>query len=247
MIVSHRRGTSQQREEILLLEFSKASIGLTSLRSFLNLVSDGDGVISMTDIGGAFNPKNHPDVMSGKTTVPIFLNDFFETFNTVTANGYVSLQQFLDYYANSAAFEDDSTFETMMANVWTLSKSSSTNSNSKRQSLQSLATTRSVDGSVESKSSGEPAVLTELREQLVSRGAKGIIGLARKFRIFDDDGSKSLSMSEFKKGIKECSVNLNENDLNRLFQYFDQDRSGSINYEEFLRGIRVRCSFLSLR
>jgi hypothetical protein len=202
------------------------------------LLSDGDGVISMTDIGGCFNPKNHPDVMTGKTTVPVFLNDFFETFNTVTSNGYVSLQQFLEYYANSAAFEDDTTFESMMANVWNLPKSSS-NANSKRQSLQSLASARTVDGSAESKSTGEPAALTELREQLRSRGAKGIIGLARKFRIFDDDGSKSLSMSEFKKGIKECSLNLTENDLNRLFQYFDADRSGSVNYDEFLKGIRV--------
>jgi hypothetical protein len=197
----------------------------------------------MTDIGGCFNPKNHPDVMTGKTTVPVFLNDFFETFNTVTSNGYVSLQQFLEYYANSAAFEDDTTFESMMANVWNLPKNTSS-SNSKRQSLQSLASARSVEGSAESKSTGEPVALTELREQLLARGAKGIIGLARKFRIFDDDGSKSLSLSEFKKGIKECSLNLAENDLNRLFQYFDSDRSGSVNYEEFLRGIRVCLAYI---
>lgn len=192
----------------------------------------------MTDIGSCFNPKNHPDVMSGKTTVPSFLNDFFETFNTVTTNGYVTLQQFLEYYANSAAFEDDTSFESMMANVWNVSKTLSKQT-SKKQSLQSLADSRGVNGAGEGKGVGEPVALTELREQLISRGAKGIIGLSRKFRIFDDDGSKSLSLSEFKKGIKECSINLTDNDLNRLFQYFDTDRSGSINYEEFLRGIRV--------
>jgi hypothetical protein len=65
----------------------------------------------MTDIGGCFNPKRHPDVVSGKSTVPVLLNNFFETFNTVTSNSYVSLQQFLDYYANAAVFEDDDQFE----------------------------------------------------------------------------------------------------------------------------------------
>lgn len=192
----------------------------------------------MTDIGSCFNPKNHPDVTSGKTTVPVFLNDFFETFNTVTTNGYVTLQQFLEYYANSAAFEDDATFESMMASVWSVSKNS-TKQPLKKQSLQSLAEARTTDGAGESKSFGEPAALSDLRSQLISRGAKGIIGLARKFRIFDDDGSKSLTLSEFKKGIKDCSINLTDNDLNRLFQYFDSDRSGSINYDEFLKGIRV--------
>ena len=37
---------------------------------------------------------------------------------------------------------------------------------------------------------------TKLQAQLKSRGAHGIHGLGRKFRIMDDDGSKSLSMAE---------------------------------------------------
>jgi hypothetical protein len=41
------------------------------------------------------------------------------------------------------------------------------------------------------------------------RGARGISGVSRKFKILDDDGSKSLNKEEFKKGMRECSLDLN--------------------------------------
>ena len=55
----------------------------------------------------------------------------------------------------------------------------------------------------------------------------------------DDDGSKALQLSEFKKGLRESSFNINEQDLVSLFNYFDNDKSGSINFDEFLAGLRV--------
>ena len=38
----------------------------------------------------------------------------------------------------------------------------------------------------------------------------GIIGLGRKFRIMDDDGSKSLNRAEFNKAMKECNLSLSD-------------------------------------
>ena len=37
----------------------------------------------------------------------------------------------------------------------------------------------------------------KLQEKLASRGARGIIGLQRQFKIMDDDNSKSLNKYEF--------------------------------------------------
>jgi hypothetical protein len=51
---------------------------------------------------------------------------------------------------------------------------------------------------------GPQVILGKLRAELKSRGASGIVGLGRKFRIMDDDGSKSLNMAEFKKAMREC-------------------------------------------
>ena len=183
----------------------------------------------MTDIGAHFNPKNHPDVKSGKTSVPALLSDFFETFNTVTNNGYVTLNQFLEYYANAAFFEDDYTFEQTMTGVWNINREET--SSRRGSSLQAVAQARG--------SGDVSGIVARLKEQLAARGARGIIGLSRKFRIMDDDGSKSLSISEFKKGIRECSLDVTEQEMNQLFSHFDRDRSGCISYDEFLYGIRV--------
>ena len=86
--------------------------------------------------------------------------------------------------------------------------------------------------------SGDP-ILDNLRMQLKKRGANGILGLARLFKIMDDNNSGSLDMNEFVKAMKESKVSdISERAIKHLFRYFDIDDSGSITYDEFLVGIR---------
>lgn len=82
------------------------------------------------------------------------------------------------------------------------------------------------------------SILEKLREQLASRGARGIIGLGRKFRIMDDSGNGSLDQSEFKKAMQECALSLKDEELSQLFKHFDRDSSGDVDFEEFLSGVR---------
>jgi hypothetical protein len=191
----------------------------------------------MTDIGVCFNPKNHPEVRAGQITVPALLSAFLESFNVVSKTGYVTLSQFLDYYANASFYEDDDTFEKTMAQIWQPAPQSGGRAGgSGGTSLDSLLKSRNAP-------SGND-VLQQLQTQLKARGATGIIGLQRKFKIIDDDNSKTLNMPEFKKGIRECGLNLSELALNELYSYFDKDRSGSIDFDEFLQGVRVStCTF----
>lgn len=75
------------------------------------------------------------------------------------------------------------------------------------------------------KESTEPSVpddpiLAKLKSQLSMRGAKGIVGLGRLFKIMDDDGSNSLSFPEFKKAMKEFGMALNDTELVILFKRF---------------------------
>lgn len=76
------------------------------------------------------------------------------------------------------------------------------------------------------------------RDKIKSRGARGIIGLQRLFKIFDDDNSKSLNDYEFKKAINDFRINIPEDHLSMIFDYFDVNGDGTINYDEFLRAVR---------
>jgi hypothetical protein len=89
----------------------------------------------------------------------------------------------------------------------------------------SYSYSRSSRGAVQSKSSHEEEyaleLLEALRGQLTSRGAKGLIGLQRQFRIMDDDGSRSLDLKEFKKAMADTHVRMKSaSDAEILFRLF---------------------------
>lgn len=77
-----------------------------------------------------------------------------------------------------------------------------------------------------------------LRAKLVSRGARGFIGLQRQFKIMDDNNSKSLDKYEFTKAMTDYMLGFTEGEIQKLFAYFDFDRSGLIEFDEFVRAIR---------
>jgi Ca2+-binding EF-hand superfamily protein len=73
------------------------------------------------------------------------------------------------------------------------------------------------------------------RKALKARGGRGISGLQRQFKIFDDDNSGALDMSEFVKAIKDFQVDIEVIDIQNLFKTMDIDGSGSIDFNEFIR------------
>ncbi len=46
-------------------------------------------------------------------------------------------------------------------------------------------------------------LLGKVKAKLAARGARGIIGMGKQFKIFDDDNSRSLDQNEFSKAMKE--------------------------------------------
>lgn len=86
----------------------------------------------------------------------------------------------------------------------------------------------------------EDPLIEKVRATLARRGASGVLGMARLFRIMDDDDSKSLSMPEFKKAMRDSKLLLQDKELTNLFNLFDTDANGSISYDEFLHILRVR-------
>jgi len=72
----------------------------------------------------------------------------------------------------------------------------------------------------------------------LARGAAGIKSAQRRFRIMDDDGSKTLSFEEFSKGVRDVGCQLTKDEELQLFSEFDRDQLGTINFDEFLRTIQ---------
>jgi Ca2+-binding EF-hand superfamily protein len=81
-------------------------------------------------------------------------------------------------------------------------------------------------------------LLNIYREALKAHGALGIFGLQRKFKIIDDDNSKSISFDEFSKAISEAALKWSGAQKRLLFDRFDKDKNGTISFDEFLCTIR---------
>ncbi|XP_033737556.1 calcyphosin-like protein isoform X2 [Pecten maximus] len=82
----------------------------------------------------------------------------------------------------------------------------------------------------------------KLRLKCLARGASGIKGIGRQFKIMDDDNSRSIDMAEFRKGIHDFGVDMDPGEVKEVFQIFDKDGSGSIDFDEFLVALRPSMS-----
>ncbi|XP_036410645.1 calcyphosine-like a [Megalops cyprinoides] len=80
--------------------------------------------------------------------------------------------------------------------------------------------------------------IERLRLQCLARGAAGIKGLGRAFRIMDDDGSRSLDLMEFMKGMGDYGIRVDRDEALQVFSRLDKDGGGSIDFSEFLEALR---------
>ena len=86
------------------------------------------------------------------------------------------------------------------------------------------------------------SVLEKMRSMLKKRGADGIQGLARNFRICDTNGSGQLDEEELAKCFRLCKLSLTADESSMIFRSFDTSGNGTLSFEEFLRSIRGRMS-----
>lgn len=80
-------------------------------------------------------------------------------------------------------------------------------------------------------------LVERFRNKLKARGSRGLVGLARQFKIMDDNGSGTLDPYEFNKAISDFGIDVDQKDQMTLFKCFDYDGNGEIDFNEFIRVI----------
>ena len=182
-------------------------------------------------------------------------------------DGKVTLEEFMEYYENvSLSIDNDDYFEMLINNTWGFSNENENNcinNNNKGWSnknenndnnLQSNYKRRFGDNNKRNNNNintineknfvqnefypNENNILDIFRNEIRKKGAKGIIGLAKQFKLFDENKNKTLDYKQFSKAIKDLKIDFNENEIQELFSIFDINNSNTIDYEEFLRQLR---------
>jgi calcyphosin len=85
-------------------------------QAFSVLDSTGDGCVTVDDLKGRYNAKEHPEVRNGSKTEGQILAQFLQQWDS-SKDGLVSAAEFEEYYCSvSASIDSDDYFELMMRN-----------------------------------------------------------------------------------------------------------------------------------
>jgi hypothetical protein len=115
---------------------------------------------------------------------------------------------------------------------------SSTFSNANDYKMQFMTTSQRHTGVTYSgiQHSDDDLVLM-FREKLASRGARGILGMQRIFKIMDDNNNGTLEIQEFWKAVCDFRIQISPEEARKLFDLFDINGDGGVSYDELMRSV----------
>ena len=126
---TNRDGTLSIDEFLMAIRGELTDKRLSLVKQAFKVIDkDGSGVLDPNDIRESYNASKHPDVIEGKKTEEQILVEFLETFeahlnlrDNTSADGKVTLEEFVEYYKNiSCSIDNEDYFTLMMNNSWNL-------------------------------------------------------------------------------------------------------------------------------
>lgn len=81
-------------------------------------------------------------------------------------------------------------------------------------------------------------LLKDIKNKLLERGSYGIRGLARIFKILDNDGGRKLDSKEFQDGLIDYGISITDEQTKVLMKKFDRNGDGHVDFDEFLRYLK---------
>ena len=87
--------------------------------AFAKLDKTNNNIVDIADLCDTYDVSFHPKFKSGEMSKNDILNEFMAQWDTVTKDGKVTLEEFIEYYNDvSASIDEDDYFELMMRNAW---------------------------------------------------------------------------------------------------------------------------------
>jgi Ca2+-binding EF-hand superfamily protein len=80
-------------------------------------------------------------------------------------------------------------------------------------------------------------LIPDLRSKLGGRGVRGLLGLARQFKMLDSNSSKLVDHDDFASTLRSYRLGLSEEAIEQLYSEFS-DTSGYANYDAFIKTLR---------
>lgn len=81
-------------------------------------------------------------------------------------------------------------------------------------------------------------LMRDIKNKLLQRGSYGIRGLARIFKILDNDGGRKLDVHEFQDGLIDYGIHITEDQAKLIMKKFDSNKDGHVDFDEFLRYLK---------
>jgi len=122
---------------------------------FNHIDVDGSGKLDIEEVKAKFDVHRHPEVIQGKRTAEIVLNEFISTLeanhnniNGLDSDGMVSLEEFVEYYTNvGSSIESDSEFSSTLKHTWGF-KEEETDTISQRRTQQAAGARKAAEEQV---------------------------------------------------------------------------------------------------